>query len=102
MANRKAFISIQTTFDWRHEILSSLAQFIPEQLADEIECDELELPINEKGNQDLKRKTRKRSSDFKRNQGKEVVTTIQVVTAVSHSREEILTAVISKRLNKKE
>ena len=100
MANRKAFISIQTTFDWRHEILSSLAQFIPEQLADEIECDELELPINEKGNKDLKRKARKRSSDFKRNQGKEVVT-IRVVTAVSRSRKKILTAVVSKRLNKK-
>ena len=58
-------ISIQTSFDWRHKILSSLAQFIPEQLTDEIECDELELAINEKGNKDLKRKARKRSSDFK-------------------------------------
>ena len=46
-------ISIQTSFDWRHKILSSLAQFIPKQLADEIECDELELPVNEKGNKDL-------------------------------------------------
>ena len=95
-------ISIQTSFDWRHKILSSLAQFIPEQLTDEIECDELELAINEKGNKDLKRKARKRSSDFKRNQGGEVVTTIQVVTAVSRSGDKILTAVESKRLNKKE
>lgn len=66
-------ISIQTSFDWRHKILSSLNQFIPETLTDQVECDELELAINEKGNKDLKRKPRKRSSDFKRNQGKEVI-----------------------------
>lgn len=95
-------ISIQTSFDWRHKILSSLAQFIPEKLTDEIECDELELPINEKGNKNLNRKPRKRSSDFKRNQGKEVITTVQVVTAVSRSGKKILTAVESKRLNKEE
>jgi len=95
-------ISIQTSFDWRHKILSSLAQFIPEELTDEVECDELELALNEKGNKNLKRKPRKRSSDFKRNQGKEVITTVQVVIAVSRSGEKILTAVESKRLNKKE
>jgi len=95
-------ISIQTSFDWRHKILSSLAQFIPDQLTDEVECDELELALNEKGNRNLKRKPRKRSSDFKRNQGKKEVTTVQVVTAVSRSGEKILTAVESKRLNKKE
>ena len=95
-------ISIQTSFDWRHKILSSLAQFIPEQLTDEIECDELELALNEKGAKNLTRKPRKRSSDFKRNQGKETVTTVQVVTAVSRNGEKILKAVESKRLNKKE
>lgn len=39
-------ISIQTSFDWRHKILSSLAQFEPELLADEVECDEMELVLN--------------------------------------------------------
>jgi len=29
-------ISIQTSFDWRHKILSLLSQFTPEQLIDEI------------------------------------------------------------------
>jgi len=38
-------ISIQTSFDWRHKILSSLSQFTPEQLTDEVECDELELAL---------------------------------------------------------
>ena len=95
-------ISIQTSFDWRHKILSSLEQFTPEELTDEVECDELELALNEKGNRTLERKARKRSSDFKRNQGKEIVTTIQVVTAVSRNGEKILKAVESKRLNKKQ
>jgi len=31
-------ISIQTSFDWRHKILSSLEQFAPKQLSAEIEC----------------------------------------------------------------
>lgn len=95
-------ISIQTSFDWRHKILSSLDQFTPGVLTDEIECDELELAMNEKGNRNLSRKPRKRSSDFKRNQGKGKITTIQVVTAVSRNGQKILKAVESKRLNKKE
>jgi transposase-like protein len=95
-------ISIQTSFDWRHKILSSLAQFTPDQLSDEIECDELELALNEKGSRNLTRTPRKRSSDFKRNQGKGKITTIQVVTVVSRSGEKILKAVESKRLNKQE
>jgi transposase-like protein len=68
-------ISIQTSFDWRHKILSSLSQFTPEQLTDEVECDELELALNEKGSRSLDRLPRKRSSDFKRNQGKGKLTT---------------------------
>ena len=95
-------ISIQTSFDWRHKILSSLAQFTPNQLEDKIECDELELALNEKGVRNLSRKPRKRSSDFRRNQGKGKITTVQVVTAVSRNGEKILKAVESKRLNKKE
>jgi transposase-like protein len=95
-------ISIQTSFDWRHKILSSLAQFTPKTLSDEIECDELELSLNEKGSKSLTRKPRKRSSDFQRNQGEGVITTVQVVTAVSRNGEKILKAVKSKRLNKKE
>ena len=95
-------ISIQTSFDWRHKILSSLSQFTPDTLSDEIECDELELALNEKGSKNLQRKPRKRSSDFKRNQGKGVNTTVQVVTVVSRNGDKILKAVESKRLTKKE
>ena len=95
-------ISIQTSFDWRHKILSSLAQFTPAQLTDEVECDELELALNEKGSKSLEREPRKRPSDFKRNQGKDTITTVQVITAVSRNGEKVLKAVESKRLNKEQ
>lgn len=95
-------ISIQTSFDWRHKILSSLDQFVPEELSSEVECDELELAFSDKGCKTLERKPRKRGSDFKRNQGKEEITTVQVVTAVQRNGEKYLKAVESKRLSKAE
>lgn len=95
-------ISIQTSFDWRHKILSSLSQFTPTELSEEVECDELELPVNEKGNRNLARKARKRGTDFKRNQGKDIVTTVQVVTAVQRNGEKYLKAVETKRLSKED
>ena len=80
-------ISIQTSFDWRHKILSSLSVFTPKELSNEIECDELELALSLKGNRKLIRKPRKRGTDFKRNIGKGEVTTVQVVTAIERSGE---------------
>jgi hypothetical protein len=59
-----------TSFDWRHKILSSLAQFVPRQLSSEVECDELELALSNKGCRNLDREPRKRGNDFKRNKGK--------------------------------
>ncbi len=75
----KKVISIQTSFDWRHKILSSLNEFVPEQLSSEVECDELELALNNKGSRNLDRAARKRGNDFIRNMGKEEVTVVQVV-----------------------
>lgn len=95
-------ISIQTSFDWRHKALSSFERLIPQQLKDVIECDELELPVSEKGNQSLDRESRKRSEDFKRNDGTGNVTTVQVVTAVERTGEMYLKAVQTKRLTKNE
>lgn len=99
---KKLSISIQTSFDWRHKILSSLEQFIPEELTNEVECDELELPVSEKGNQALTRPARKRSGDFKRNDGSSNITTVQVVTAVQRDGQKILRAVETKRLSKEQ
>lgn len=95
-------ISIQTSFDWRHKILSSLSQFTPTELSGQVECDELELALSNKGSKSLERKPRKRGTDFKRNQGKGVVTTVQVVTAIQRNGEKYLKAVQTKRLSKKD
>jgi transposase-like protein len=95
-------ISIQTSFDWRHKILSSLEQFTPNELSSEVECDELELALNNKGSKSLERNPRKRGTDFKRNQGEGHITTVQVVTVVQRNGEKYLKAVESKRLTKEE
>ena len=98
----KLNISIQTSFDWRHKILSSLSQFTPTTLSGQVECDEFELALSDKGSRSLERKSRKRGTDFKRNQGKDIVTTVQVVTAVQRNGEKFLKAVETKRLSKKD
>jgi len=99
---KELHISIQTSFDWRHKILSSLGQFEPKSLSGEIECDELELPLNNKGSKTLEREPRKRGSDFKRNTEEKDITVVQVVTAVERNGNKYLKAVESKRLSKEE
>ncbi len=95
-------ICIQTSFDWRHKILSSLADFAPSELSSEVECDEMELALSHKGSKTLKREPRKRGTDFKRNNGKGAITVVQVVTAVERGGDKYVKAVESKRLSKKE
>lgn len=99
---KKLNIRIQTSFDWRHKILSSLDQFVPKELSSEVECDELELALSNKGSKTLDWDPRKRGTDFKRNQGKGEVTTVQVVTAVQRNGGKYYKAVASKRLSKEE
>lgn len=97
-------ISIQTSFDWRHKILSSLNKFIPEKLSGTEESDEFELALSHKGQRKLDRNPRKRGTDFKRNNKKnrEEVTVVQVVTAVERGGETYLKALESKRLTTEE
>lgn len=98
---KKLGISTQTSFDWRHKILSSLERFIPDQLIDTIECDEMEFPVSKKGDKKLKRKPRKRANDFKRNENKGEVSVVQVVTAVERETgNKFFKVVASKRLTK--
>jgi len=99
---KKLEISVQTSFDWRHKILSSLEHYIPKKLSEVVECDELELPVSEKGNQSLDRPARKRSEDFIRNDGTGNATTVQVVSAVQRNGEIFLKAVQTKRLSKEQ
>jgi hypothetical protein len=53
-------ISIQTSGYWRHRILASFSQYVPEQLLTEMECDELELGLSSKGSRTLEKKTLKK------------------------------------------
>lgn len=96
-------ISIQTSFDWRHKILSSLEQFIPKELTDTVECDELELSLSNKGERNLTRKPRRRANDFKRNKNKGEVSTVQVITAVERDTgTKFFRVVETKRLSKEQ
>ena len=95
-------ISIQTSFDWRHKILSSLSSLTPQTLSDIVECDELELALSNKGSRNLERKPRKRGTDFKRNEPSKETTVVQVLTAVQRNGEKYLRAVESKRLSAEE
>jgi transposase-like protein len=95
-------ISIQTSFDWRHKVLSSLSDFTPQSLSDVVECDELELALSNKGSRNLSRAPRKRGTDFKRNTKTEEITVVQVVTAIQRNGEKYLKAVESKRLSAEE
>lgn len=94
-------ICIQTSFNWRHKILSSLGRFTPETLSGEVESDKFEISISKKGSTILDRKPRKRGTDFKRN-ADDAVTVIQVVTAVERGGETFLKAVETKRLTTQE
>jgi len=82
--------------------LSSLNEFVPAHLSSEVECDELELALSNKGSLNLDRTARKRGNAFKRNMGTDEVTVVQVVTAVERKGEKYLKAVVSKRLTKEE
>lgn len=95
-------ISIQTSFDWRHKLLSSLNSLVPNKLGHVVECDELELSLSKKGSRSLGRKPRKRANDFVRNDSSEESTVVQVVTAVERNGDKYLRAVESKRLSAKE
>ena len=91
-------ISIQTSFDWRHKILSVLHKEVPVKLMGRVECDELELPLSNKGERNLTRTPRRRSSDFKRNVETKEITTVQVVTAIDETNQTYFKAIETKRI----
>ena len=95
-------ICIQTSFDWRHKILSVLNKKVPEKLIGRVECDELELPLSNKGDKHLTRKARKRSSDFIRNTKTKEVTTVQVISAIDENNQTYFKAIETKRITAKQ
>jgi len=56
-------ISIQTSFDWRHKVLSSLQSLSPEKFDGIIESDDIFFNYSEKGARGLDRAPRKRGND---------------------------------------
>jgi len=56
-------ISIQTSFDWRHKILSSLRSLAPEKFEGISESDDIFFNYSEKGSKNLDREPRKRGND---------------------------------------
>ena len=53
-------ISIQTSFDWRHKLLTSFSSVSVSEFEGIVESDALFFPISEKGNRKLERKPKKR------------------------------------------
>lgn len=66
-------ISLQTSFNWRHKILSSLSKIQSEEFKGIVEADEFYLLESEKGNKNLKRSARKRGGSVKGNRGENKV-----------------------------
>ena len=53
-------ISLQTSFDWRHKLLTSFSAVAPEEFSGIVESDDLFFAYSEKGSRNLDRKPRKR------------------------------------------
>ncbi len=58
----EAGICLQTAFNWRHKILSSLSEVEPDRLTGIVEADELYFTFSEKGKKNLKRPAHKRGT----------------------------------------
>lgn len=58
-------IGLQTSFDWRHKILSAFKTVSPERFASILESDEIFFLESDKGNKRLKRPARKRGGTAK-------------------------------------
>ena len=54
-------ISIQTSFDWRHKLLTSFSSVSAEEFQGIVESDDLFFAFSEKGNRHLDRKPRKQA-----------------------------------------
>ncbi len=68
-AASKLKVTMSTIFSWRHKILSSLSKTNKQDFAGIVECDDKQMNISEKGNQNLERESFKRPSDRKTKRG---------------------------------
>lgn len=90
-AAKRLDVNTKTAFAWRHKMLTALGTYAPKTLNGKVQCDETEVPVNQKGCRKLNRKARKRGGDFRRNEKSEDNTeggepsTIQLVTLSSNT-----------------
>jgi transposase-like protein len=68
-AATKLKVTMSTIFTWRHKILSSLQNANKQEFTGIVECDDKQLDISEKGNQNLEREPYKRPSDRETKRG---------------------------------
>jgi transposase-like protein len=97
-AAKELEISIQTSFDWRHKILSALQASLPQQVSGVVECDEMQFAESAKGSRHMVRKARKRGTDARRHDAAKVM----VVTAVSRGGASVASIVEGKKLSKQD
>ena len=91
-------ISVQTSFDWRHKILSSLQSTLPAKVGGIVECDEFQLTESDKGKRKLDRKPRKRGTDGHKHDSDKV----SVITAVSRTEGSFAVVVDAKKISGQE
>jgi transposase-like protein len=97
-AAKELEISIQTSFDWRHKILSSLQSTLPVKIGGVVECDEMQFVASNKGSRSMKRKPRKRGTDGHTHESDKIT----VITAISRSKGAIAAVVDAKSISKKD
>lgn len=83
-------ISLQTSFNWRHKILSSLAELQSKQFKGMVESDEFYLQYSEKGQNNLKRKPRKRGNDIDMTLGNNKVGVSVTIDRTGHKQLKVL------------
>jgi transposase-like protein len=91
-------ISIETSFRWRHKILSSLGQKEVHKLGKVVECDEMEFVMNNKG-AELDRPARRRSSDANKASHRDTTRKVQAVVAVDRLGNKHIRVAEAERLN---
>jgi len=92
-AAKKLDVNVKTIFDWRHKILAALEKINGQQFDGIVECDDKQLDISEKGENDMKRKSYKRPSDRTTKRG---VSNDKVSIVVATDRKGNLTMKIAK------
>ena len=81
--------------------MSVLHAEVPDTLEGRVECNEVELPVNQKGERNLDCKAKRRSIDFIRNTEDKAKTTVQIVSAIDQNNQLYFKAVETNRLTAK-